>query len=126
MKSSFKGIFLGDDNPLLAILANSSNFPSQVYKTYIDVIHFRKNDKRKLHERDTDSQVTFTPERVEYLTELSKMSDIYERLSKAIAPSIYENADIKKGLLLQVFGGNYSFIPTCHIASYCLREYNNQ
>ena len=86
------------------------------------MIHFRKNDKRKLHERDTDSQVTFTPERVEYLTELSKMSDIYERLSKAIAPSIYENADIKKGLLLQVFGGNDSFIPTCRIASYCLRE----
>jgi len=76
-----------------------------VYKTYIDVIHFRKNDKRKLHERDSDSQVTFTPERVEYLTELSKMADIYERLSKAIAPSIYENVDIKKGLLLQVFGG---------------------
>lgn len=76
-----------------------------VYKTYIDVIHFRKTDKRKLHERDSDSQVTFNPDRVEYLTELSKMPDIYERLSKAIAPSIYENVDIKKGLLLQVFGG---------------------
>ena len=25
-----------------------------VYKTYIDVIHFRKTDKRKLHERDPD------------------------------------------------------------------------
>ena len=25
-----------------------------VYKTYIDVIHFRKTDKRKLHERDSD------------------------------------------------------------------------
>lgn len=76
-----------------------------VYKTYIDVVHFRKTDKRKLHERDADGQVTFGPERVEYLTGLSKMSDIYERLSRALAPSIYENIDIKKGILLQLFGG---------------------
>lgn len=76
-----------------------------VYKTYIDVIHFRKTDKQKLHERDCDSQVTFNAERVEYLTELSKIPDIYERLAKALAPSIYENVDIKKGILLQLFGG---------------------
>ena len=29
-----------------------------VYKTYIDVIHFRKTDKRKLHERDSDKYVS--------------------------------------------------------------------
>lgn len=28
-----------------------------VYKTYIDVVHFRKTDKRKLHERDADGYV---------------------------------------------------------------------
>lgn len=33
------------------------------------------------------------------------MEDIYERLARAIAPSIYENEDIKKGILLQLFGG---------------------
>jgi DNA replication licensing factor MCM4 len=76
-----------------------------VYKTYIDVIHFRKTDKQKLHERDSDSQVTFNQDRVEYLNELSKLPDIYERLAKALAPSIYENEDIKKGILLQLFGG---------------------
>lgn len=61
---------------------------------------------------------------------MSKTPDIYERLSKALgtgccvcvcvsgacvccvvsallvaAPSIYENVDIKKGILLQLFGG---------------------
>ena len=30
---------------------------------------------------------------------------MYERLARAIAPSIYENEDIKKGILLQMFGG---------------------
>merc|ERR1712165_219638 len=42
---------------------------------------------------------------VEMLTELSKKKDIYERLARAVAPSIYENEDVKKGILLQLFGG---------------------
>lgn len=36
---------------------------------------------------------------------LSEKEDVYERLARAIAPSIYENEDIKKGILLQLFGG---------------------
>lgn len=65
----------------------------------------------------------FTPERVEQLIDLSRTPDIYERLAHALgtycyitielciglslfsAPSIYENEDIKKGILLQLFGG---------------------
>ena len=35
---------------------------------------------------------------------LSKKDDIYDRLAKALAPSIYENEDIKKGILCQLFG----------------------
>ena len=40
------------------------------------------------------------------LTGLSKKPNIYERLARAIAPSIYEKEDVKKGILLQLFGGN--------------------
>ena len=66
----------------------------------------------------------FTAERVEQLRQLSQAPDIYERLARALgkvlvsldvfvcnsfyfllAPSIYENDDIKKGILLQLFGG---------------------
>ena len=47
----------------------------------------------------------FPPERVELLKELSEKVDIYDRLARAIAPSIYENEDIKKGILLQLLGG---------------------
>lgn len=36
---------------------------------------------------------------------LSEKEDVYERLAHGIAPSIYENEDIKKGILLQLFGG---------------------
>jgi len=37
--------------------------------------------------------------------ELSKSPDIYEKLTKALAPSIWELDDVKKGILCQLFGG---------------------
>ncbi|KFO76768.1 DNA replication licensing factor mcm4, partial [Cuculus canorus] len=78
-----------------------------VYKTHIDVIHYRKTDAKRLHGVDEETeQKIFTEERVEMLKELSKKADIYERLSLALAPSIYEHEDIKKGILLQLFGGS--------------------
>lgn len=42
---------------------------------------------------------------MELLRNLSQKPDVYDRLARAIAPSIYENTDIKKGILLQLFGG---------------------
>jgi len=36
------------------------------------------------------------------LKELSKQPDIYERLTKSLAPNIWELDDVKKGLLCQV------------------------
>lgn len=68
-----------------------------VYKTHIDVIHYRKTDSKRLHGVDEETeQKRFTEERVEMLKELSKKADIYERLALALAPSIYEHEDIKK------------------------------
>lgn len=77
-----------------------------VYKTHIDVIHYRKTDSKRLHGIDEDSEhKLFTEERVQILKELAAKPDVYERLSAALAPSIYEHEDIKKGILLQLFGG---------------------
>ncbi|KAL5478394.1 CDC54 [Sanghuangporus weigelae] len=39
------------------------------------------------------------------LIELSKRADIYELLARSLAPSIWEMDDVKKGILLQLFGG---------------------
>uniref|UniRef100_G3Q1D6 DNA replication licensing factor MCM4 n=1 Tax=Gasterosteus aculeatus aculeatus TaxID=481459 RepID=G3Q1D6_GASAC len=78
-----------------------------VYKTHIDAIHFRKTDEKRLHGLDEDSeQKLFTEDRVQTLKELAGKPDVYERLSSALAPSIYEHEDIKKGILLQLFGGS--------------------
>ena len=39
------------------------------------------------------------------LRELSTRPDIYELLARSLAPSIWEMDDVKKGILLQLFGG---------------------
>lgn len=59
----------------------------------------------RLYEQEDGKRHEFPPERVELLKLLSQKEDIYERLARQIAPSIYENEDVKKGILLQLFGG---------------------
>lgn len=77
-----------------------------VYRTHVDVVHFRKVDTKRLHDIDDDTQeLKFTPERIDELKRLSRMPDIYERLAHSLAPSIYSYEDMKKGVLLQLFGG---------------------
>ncbi len=39
------------------------------------------------------------------LYDLSMDPKIYEKLVRSFAPSIWENEDVKKGLLCQLFGG---------------------
>jgi len=89
-----------------------------VYKTHVDVVHFRKTDSKRLHGSESSDSTsnatnnpegvttTLDPERLALIQELSQKPDVYERLARAIAPSIYENEDIKKGILLQLFGGS--------------------
>ncbi|KAG2458239.1 MCM4B factor, partial [Polypterus senegalus] len=84
----------------MRINPRQSNVKS-VYRTHIDVIHFRKTDEKRLHVADQElEQKLFTEERVQMLKELANKPDVYERLSSALAPSIYEHEDIKK-----LFGG---------------------
>ncbi|OQR80239.1 DNA replication licensing factor mcm4-A-like [Tropilaelaps mercedesae] len=76
-----------------------------VYRTHIDVIHFRRFDSKRLYDEAQEGNICLAEDRIAFLKELSTKPDIYERLARAIAPGIYENEDIKKGLLLQLFGG---------------------
>lgn len=95
-----------------------------IFKTYIDCIHIKKTDNtrvqmedpmeidntssRKRNEEDeaTPSNAFLSASKIEELKELSKQPDIYERLTKSLAPNIWELEDVKKGLLCQLFGGN--------------------
>jgi DNA replication licensing factor MCM4 len=50
-------------------------------------------------------QRTRAEEMEDKLKELSHRQDLYELLARSLAPSIWEMDDVKKGILLQLFGG---------------------
>ncbi|WWC72768.1 uncharacterized protein I206_106732 [Kwoniella pini CBS 10737] len=52
-----------------------------------------------------ESNLTTSAEMEQKLTELSNNPEVYEILARSMAPSIYELEDVKKGILLQLFGG---------------------
>ncbi|XP_043464971.1 DNA replication licensing factor MCM4 [Leptopilina heterotoma] len=96
----------------MQVVPRQSNVRS-VLKTHLDVVHFRKQDSKRLYDQQEGKEHAFPPERIDLLKHLSEKEDIYSRLARNIAPSIYENDDIKKGILLQLFGGT----KKTHIAS---------
>nr|GMC63191.1 DNA replication licensing factor MCM4 [Ipomoea batatas] len=82
--------------------------------TYIDCLHLKKSDRSRMHLEDPmevengicrneNEPSRDSTDKVEQLKELSKQPDIYERLTRSLAPNIWELDDVKKGLLCQVF-----------------------
>ncbi|KAI5285544.1 hypothetical protein KEM54_000488 [Ascosphaera aggregata] len=90
-----------------------------LFKTYVDVLHIQKVDKKKLGvdastvEQELAEKVANEVEQVRKISEeeekkikeISQRPDLYDLLSRSLAPSIYELDDVKKGVLLQLFGG---------------------
>jgi DNA replication licensing factor MCM4 len=86
------------------------------FRTYIDVVSFTKYSKKRLVSEDDENDQDFknisNELNEEYLDKLKREIEklkkdprIYEILVESLAPSIWENEDVKKGLLLQLFGG---------------------
>jgi DNA replication licensing factor MCM4 len=95
-----------------------------VFKTYVDCLHVQKVDKRRMGidpttiEEELSEQVAGNIEETRKVSEedeekikaTAARPDVYELLARSLAPSIYEMDDVKKGILLQLFGGtNKSF-----------------
>lgn len=92
-----------------------------LYKTYLDVVHVKKvTDKRLAADTSTIEQELMqnqisngevedvkrvTDEEIAKIHSIAERPDVYEVLARSIAPSIYELNDVKKGILLQLFGG---------------------
>lgn len=55
----------------------------------------------ELASRDPDEEVK--------LIALSQQAGLYDILSRSLAPSIFGMEDVKKGVLMQLFGGNNKF-----------------
>ncbi|KAH9845851.1 putative MCM family protein [Teratosphaeria destructans] len=95
-----------------------------IFKTYVDCLHIQKVDKRRMGidpttiEEELSDQVAgaieetrkVSEEEEAKIREVASRPDVYELLSRSLAPSVYELEDVKKGILLQLFGGtNKSF-----------------
>ena len=88
-----------------------------LFKTYIDVVHVAKVDRRRLGQdvttladevmqADTSEEVRkLSADEVDRVREIANRPDCYDVLSRSLAPSIWEMDDVKKGILLQLFGG---------------------
>ena len=49
--------------------------------------------------------ILFSEQEIEEFKAFSKNPDVQDILVDSLAPSIWENADVKKGILCQLFGG---------------------
>lgn len=90
---------------------------SQVFRTYVDVVHFRvagneRDDTVAPPESDDPDDprtpVAFSAEKVaEFRAFADDETDesTYDRLLKSVAPSIFGQEDIKRGILCMLFGG---------------------
>ncbi|KAJ7638546.1 cell division control protein 54 [Roridomyces roridus] len=58
-----------------------------------------------ISELDNDGHKHRNAELEEKIRQLSQRPDIYDLLARSLAPSIWEMEDVKKGILLQLFGG---------------------
>jgi DNA replication licensing factor MCM4 len=87
-----------------------------IFRTYVDVVTFVKADKTRFNEdinrengvgedvkdmlpKQDEQQITFTEQQIKKFKEFSKDPEYYEKLANAIAPSIWEQKDVKKGVL---------------------------
>lgn len=86
-----------------------------VFTTYIDVISYKKSATERLgieteiieamKENDFDQgpqmeDVRFTKNEIEEFKEFAKDARCYDKLVDVFAPSIWENDDVKKGVIL--------------------------
>ncbi|KAI0223806.1 MCM DNA helicase complex subunit [Massospora cicadina] len=84
-----------------------------LFRTYIDVVHIKTVSASRLGvntadlvDSEQDPALRLSPAQEEELLALSQSDDLYQRLSHSLAPSIFGLDDVKKGILLQLFGGS--------------------
>ncbi|CEM17794.1 unnamed protein product [Vitrella brassicaformis CCMP3155] len=87
-----------------------------VFKTFVDAYNIQKTASERMRIAENDDQAQpggdevdlgFTQQEIDKFKEIADMGEgVYKVLVKSFAPSIWENDDVKKGLLCQLFGGN--------------------
>ncbi len=76
---------------------------------YVDFVDKKRNPLTESSENDEG--VMFTQSEREILSVIKSYPNIYQNLSDCIAPSVYGHQEIKRGILLMLFGGNNKITP---------------
>lgn len=98
-----------------------------VFKTYIDVVHFRRVDEltrranagnneftagpadeeegERTAQEDLNHIHTIQEAKLQEFRRIAAHPNVYENLAHSLAPSIWELDDVKKGILCMLFGG---------------------
>ncbi|RLN60350.1 hypothetical protein BBJ29_005489 [Phytophthora kernoviae] len=84
-----------------------------VFKTYVDVVHFRRVDELSRreegeNEEHVDAAAAADAQEARKLAAFRRIAAhprVYENLAHSLAPSIWELDDVKKGILCMLFGG---------------------
>ena len=93
-----------------------------LFKTFIDIVNINKNNKNRIaqdlnneDDKNIDNEdyiyseneldIIYKKDILEEVEKLKKDPNIYDILINSFAPSIWENDIVKRGLLLQLFGG---------------------
>ncbi|KAI3382494.1 hypothetical protein SNEBB_001114 [Seison nebaliae] len=80
------------------------------FKMFLDVLHIMKENELKSSINVGENEETFNSEQITKFLKFSKNPNIYDILSNSIAPSVFGYENVKKGLLLQLFGGTSKLI----------------
>ena len=75
-----------------------------VYKVFLDVMNFSKTKDGSVNLNNEPNKKTSQSDLLR-IQKLSKKKNVYEILVNSFAVSINEHDDVKKGLLMQLFGG---------------------
>ena len=79
-----------------------------IFRSYMDVVSLvsiSKKNGNEIIDKDELEKDNFTEEQKRHFRNLSRNKGIYDVLANSFAPSIFENEDVKKGLLCQLFAG---------------------
>jgi len=102
-------IFPGDRVIINGILKSYQRSTPQAGKsTYFDLFH--KGISVEMKEQEFE-EIEISPEEEKAILEMSKDPEIYEKIKKSIAPSIFGYDDVKEALALQLVSGFEKKLP---------------
>lgn len=87
----------GDDVDVIAVVKLYRRDRTSFAIPYLEVLSIEKRKKEL-------SEIILDKTDVERILELSRMPDVYERMVKSFAPSIYGNTEEKEAILHSIFG----------------------